>query len=114
MIHLEPFPDDEFRWTVIKLVCASIVGTFIWDRICIALFAPQVFGAMLNEARQVKPLPEFFSQLTNTASSVSQEVIQCSKTWRCPHLACEERTRCMLNAALSAFTLPKCYLESKA
>ena len=60
MIHLEPFPNDEFRWTVIKLVCASIVGTFIWDRICIALFAPQVFGAMLNEARQVKPSPEFF------------------------------------------------------
>jgi len=33
------------------LVCASIVGTFIWDRICTALFAPKIFGAMFKSAK---------------------------------------------------------------
>ena len=32
LIHLEPFPDDDFRFKIIALVLASIAGTFIWDR----------------------------------------------------------------------------------
>ena len=51
LIHLEPFPDDEFRWKVIGLVLASIAGTFIWDRLCTMLFAPRIFKAMMDEAR---------------------------------------------------------------
>lgn len=39
MLHLEKFPNDEFRWTVLALVVMSIVGTFIWDRVCLAIFA---------------------------------------------------------------------------
>ena len=33
LIHLEEFPDDEFRWQVAALVMISLFGTFIWDRI---------------------------------------------------------------------------------
>jgi cation-transporting ATPase 13A1 len=51
LIHLEAFPNDEFRWKVMTLVGMSIVGTFVWDRLCVALFAPRIFGAMLDEAR---------------------------------------------------------------
>merc|ERR1712100_827047 len=29
LIHLESFPDDQFRWKVLGLVSLSIVGTFI-------------------------------------------------------------------------------------
>ena len=52
LMHLEPFPDDEFRWKVMGLVGASLVGTFVWDRVCTAVFAPDIFRAMLEEARQ--------------------------------------------------------------
>ena len=52
LIHLEPFPDDAFRWKVMSLVGASLVGTFIWDRVCTAVFAPDIFRAMLEEAKQ--------------------------------------------------------------
>ena len=55
LIHLEPFPDDAYRWRVIGLVLASILGTFIWDRICTALFAPRIFRAMMDEAKQTTP-----------------------------------------------------------
>jgi cation-transporting ATPase 13A1 len=30
LIHLEPFPDDAFRFKVIGLVLASLFGTFLW------------------------------------------------------------------------------------
>jgi len=50
MIHLVPFPNDDFRWRVMLLVFLSLVGTFIWDRFITAIFAPRVFKAMMAEA----------------------------------------------------------------
>lgn len=50
MIQLVPFPDDAFRYKVVALLSATIVGTFAWDRFCTYLFAPDVFGAMMEEA----------------------------------------------------------------
>jgi len=52
LIHLAPFPDDAFRWKVMGLVFASLGGTFIWDRICIALFAPHIMTAMVESAKE--------------------------------------------------------------
>jgi len=52
LIHLESFPDDAFRYKVIALVLASLFGTFIWDRLCTYLFAPKIFEAMMDEAKQ--------------------------------------------------------------
>jgi len=54
LIHLEPFPDDIFRWQVMGLVFASLVGTFIWDRIIVSLFAKPIFRAMLDSAGQTR------------------------------------------------------------
>jgi len=51
MIHLAPFPDDEFRFKVMGLVFMSLGGTFIWDRICIFVFAPEIWGAMVDNAK---------------------------------------------------------------
>eukprot|EP00750_Incisomonas_marina_P025782 INCI5672.1.p1 GENE.INCI5672.1~~INCI5672.1.p1 ORF type:complete len:1383 (-),score=266.40 INCI5672.1:151-4299(-) len=51
MIHLHPFPDDEFRWTVMGLCALSIGGTLLWDRLITAIFAPKIFGAMMESAR---------------------------------------------------------------
>jgi cation-transporting ATPase 13A1 len=52
LIHLEPFPDDPFRWKIMGLVGASIAGTFVWDRLCTALFAPSIFKVMIQQARE--------------------------------------------------------------
>jgi len=51
LIHLEEFPDDEFRWQVAALVMISLFGTFIWDRIITYFFAPVIFKAMWDEAK---------------------------------------------------------------
>ena len=53
-IHLEPFPDDAFRWRIMGLVGASILGTFVWDRLCTALFAPEIFRVMMQQARDTR------------------------------------------------------------
>jgi len=50
MLHLSVFPNDEFRETTVFLVCMSIVGTFIWDRIVLLIFANEIFMAMWREA----------------------------------------------------------------
>jgi len=34
------------------LVFATLFGTFIWDRMCVAFFAPEVFGAMVQSTKQ--------------------------------------------------------------
>merc|ERR1711865_518614 len=52
LLHLAPFPNDKFRIEVLTLVFMSLVGTFIWDRICIALFAPEIMGAMIDNAKE--------------------------------------------------------------
>lgn len=45
LIHLSPFPNDEFRWKVMALVGLTLAGTFIWDRLCVLIFAPEIFKA---------------------------------------------------------------------
>jgi len=52
LMHLSAFPNDQFRWGVMSLVGATLVGTFIWDRICIAIFAPEIFRAMVQSAKE--------------------------------------------------------------
>ena len=44
-IHLADFPDDAFRYRVLFLVLMSLFGSFVWDRICTALFARDIFKA---------------------------------------------------------------------
>jgi hypothetical protein len=53
LIHLEPFPDDAFRFKVIGLVLASLFGTFLWDRLCTYIWAPRIFQAMMDEAKRL-------------------------------------------------------------
>jgi len=51
LLHLSPFPNDEFRWKVLSLVFLSLGGTFIWDRLMVALFAPEIMAAMIENAK---------------------------------------------------------------
>ena len=46
------------------MVGASIAGTFVWDRICVKIFAPEIFNAMASEAASFSPAdlaPMFFN-----------------------------------------------------
>ena len=52
LIHLAEFPDDAFRLEVMRLVAYSLAGSFAWDRLVTALFAPNIFAAMLDSARE--------------------------------------------------------------
>ena len=53
MLHLSVFPNDEYRETVLFLVCMSIAGTFIWDRLCLLLFGLcAIQGLHVGEVRQ--------------------------------------------------------------
>jgi cation-transporting ATPase 13A1 len=65
LIHLAPFPDDTFRFKVMGLVFASLGGTFIWDRLMIMLFAPEVWKAMIDNAQATtrKDISDVFSTL---------------------------------------------------
>ena len=53
MLQLAPFPSDAYRYKVVALVVATILGTFLWDRLCVMIFAPSVFKAMRQEASKV-------------------------------------------------------------
>ncbi|CAK0867887.1 unnamed protein product [Prorocentrum cordatum] len=52
LIHLSPFPNDSFRWRIMALVFTTLFGTFLWDRACVAMFAPDIFAAMVDSARR--------------------------------------------------------------
>lgn len=55
MLHFYPFPDDAYRWTVMRNIFLVVGGTFIWDRLMTAIFAPKVFRAMVDEAKATRP-----------------------------------------------------------
>mmetsp|Transcript_8533 Transcript_8533/g.20258 ORF Transcript_8533/g.20258 Transcript_8533/m.20258 type:complete len:758 (+) Transcript_8533:1-2274(+) len=52
LIHLSPFPNDQFRWRVMGLVGMTLVGTFVWDRFCVFLFAKDIFKAIVDSAKK--------------------------------------------------------------
>lgn len=53
LIQLAPFPDDQFRYKVLFLVISTIIGTFAWDRLCVMIFAPDIFRATLDEFKKL-------------------------------------------------------------
>lgn len=60
LIHLSPFPNDSFRWRVMALVAITLVGTFIWDRICVMIFAPEIFRSMVDSAKKTTFMGDIF------------------------------------------------------
>jgi cation-transporting ATPase 13A1 len=50
-LKLVSMPNDEFRWRVLYLLAASTVGAFVWDRLCLAVFAPHVLRAAIYSAQ---------------------------------------------------------------
>jgi cation-transporting ATPase 13A1 len=49
-LKLVSMPNDDFRWRVLHTLAISTVGAFVWDRFCLAVFAPHVLRAAMNAA----------------------------------------------------------------
>merc|ERR1719181_2441729 len=49
MLDMEPFPNDEFKYKVIFLVFMSLLGSFIVDRMCVAIFSRDIFKAQMEQ-----------------------------------------------------------------
>lgn len=67
-VHLTPFPGDYFRFRIVGLVIISIFATFLWDRICVAIFARDIFRAMKDAAFE-----------TNFTNDIKPLLIDCGK-----------------------------------
>ena len=50
-LKLVSMPNDDFRWRVLQLLAISTAGAFLWDRLCLLVFAPKVFRAALAASR---------------------------------------------------------------
>ena len=76
-IHLFEFPDDAFRHRVVHLVLLSLFGSFVWDRLCTAVFAPTIFKAMAESGRattlqDLVPLAQTIAKVCVAALLLSQ------------------------------------------
>ena len=81
MLHLSVFPDDEFRKTTIFLVCMSIAGTFLWDRLVLFLFGPP----------PVMPVPAL-PACAHTRARAAAAVTQKTECYTAPGLHCSQPT----------------------
>lgn len=68
LLNLEVVP-EELRMTVMTCLGISLVGSFVWDRLMSAIFAPQIFKAQLDECRATT-LDDFMPILTTVGYAV--------------------------------------------
>ena len=50
-LGLVPLPDDETRYALLAIIGVTLAGSFVWDRLCLALFAPRIFASQIAELR---------------------------------------------------------------
>ena len=48
-LGLVPLPDDATRYTLLGLIAATLVGSLVWDRLCVLIFAPRIFKSQVDE-----------------------------------------------------------------
>jgi cation-transporting ATPase 13A1 len=48
-LGLVALPTDQMRYELLALIATTLAGSFAWDRLCVALFAPRIFRAQLRE-----------------------------------------------------------------
>lgn len=77
MIHLSPFPGDEFRWQIMIMVVASVFGTFAWDRLCVKFFAPDIWAAMVDSAKKTTFKDDVLPVFTDCMKIVGGVVLFC-------------------------------------
>jgi len=48
-LGLVPLPTEAERLSLLGLLAATLLGTLLWDRLCVAIFAPKIFRCQLDE-----------------------------------------------------------------
>ena len=46
-LGLVALPSDTARYQLLSILAATLLGSLVWDRLCVALFAPQIFAAQV-------------------------------------------------------------------
>ena len=62
-LGLVALPSDEARYQLLAILAATLLGSLLWDRLCVALFAPRIFGAQLKELASLR-LGDFVTEKT--------------------------------------------------
>ena len=57
-LDLYPMPDIAFKQKIIFMIVLSIGGSLLWDRLCMALFAPRLLWAGYYDAYMALPTAE--------------------------------------------------------
>ena len=63
-LGLIALPSDEARYELLGLLAATLLGSFAWDRLCLALFAPRLFAAQLKELSELRPADFMSDKMT--------------------------------------------------
>merc|ERR1719198_2877842 len=53
-LGLVQLPDDETRYQLLSLIGATLGGSFLWDRLCLAIFAPRIFASQIRELASLR------------------------------------------------------------
>ena len=62
-LGLVALPSDTARYQLLSILAATLLGSLVWDRLCVALFAPQIFAAQVWP-RRMAPRPTCYLLLT--------------------------------------------------
>ncbi|KAL3925561.1 MAG: hypothetical protein SGPRY_003614 [Prymnesium sp.] len=52
-LGLVTLPDDETRFHLLLTIGTTLIGSLLWDRLCVAIFAPRIFSSQLDELRSL-------------------------------------------------------------
>jgi hypothetical protein len=52
-LGLVPLPSDGMRYSLLSILAATLLGSFVWDRLCVAVFAPRIFHSQIKELRSL-------------------------------------------------------------
>merc|ERR1711907_297578 len=55
ILNLEVVPED-LRPKVMATLFVSLIGSFLWDRLCVYLFAPHIWSTIVESATNLKPV----------------------------------------------------------
>jgi len=54
MLGLVTLPSDEMRYQLLTMLGVTLVGSLLWDRLCLAIFAPAIFKSQLSELASLR------------------------------------------------------------
>ena len=54
LLGLVPLPTDEMRYHLLAILAVTLLGSLLWDRLCVAVFAPRIFRSQIKELLSIR------------------------------------------------------------